>query len=185
MGLALRGVEVGRRIRQVDVVYRHEQEVGPIAALVPRHLHVLRAAQRHLRQQLLQLGAELLRLGRELPVHVVGLAHRLGGALFRQLPDDLALDRPVCREQLLDRPRREVHADFRQHRMHDPRRALELRAARGVVPQPRPPDALLVLLVALLARLAVAANQVQIGRCQRLQVALGQRLGKISQKLAV
>ena len=50
MRLALRGVEVGRRERQVHVVDRDEQEAGAVARLVPRHLEVLRAAQWHLRQ---------------------------------------------------------------------------------------------------------------------------------------
>ena len=72
--LALRRIEVGRGERQVHVVDRDEQEVRPVARFVPRHLHVLRAAERHLRQELLELCAELRRLRRELPVHEVGLA---------------------------------------------------------------------------------------------------------------
>ena len=48
--LALRGVEVGRRERQIHVVDHDGEEAGAVARLVPRHLEVLRAAQWHLRQ---------------------------------------------------------------------------------------------------------------------------------------
>ena len=41
----------------ISIVDGDEQELGAVARLGPRHLHVLRAAQRHLRQELLQLGA--------------------------------------------------------------------------------------------------------------------------------
>ena len=48
--LALRGVEVGCRKRQVHVVDHDGKEVRAVTRLVPRHLEVLRAAEWHLRQ---------------------------------------------------------------------------------------------------------------------------------------
>ena len=102
MRLALRRVEVGRGERQVHVVDRDEQEVRPVARFVPRHLHVLRAAERHLRQELLELCAELRRLRRELPVHELRLALSLLDLVACRLAGDEVLDWALWREQLLD-----------------------------------------------------------------------------------
>ena len=177
--LALRAVEVRRGERQVHVVDRDEQEVRAVARLRPRHLHVLRTAQRHLRQQLLQLGAELAALHGQLPVHEGRLALRLLDLIARGLARDEVLDRPLRREQLLDGARREVDAGLGQHRMHDLGRALELRAARRVIAQPGAAQAFLVLLVALLARFLVLADQIEVRLRQRLQFAVGHVLGEV------
>ena len=133
MGLALGAVEVRGRKRQQHLVDGDEQELWAVLRLVPRHLHVLRAAKWHLREQLLQLSAEALALRRELPVHEVGLASGLRHARLGHRADDLGLDRSVRWEQLLDGAAGEVHAHFGQHGMHDARCALELRASRRVV----------------------------------------------------
>jgi hypothetical protein len=177
--LALRAVEVGRGERQVHVVDGDEQELGPVARLVPCHLHVLRAAERHLRQELLKLCAELRALHRELPVHEVRLALGLLELVDRRVAGDEVLDRTLRREQLLDGAGGEVHARLGQHRMHDLGRALELRAAGRVVAQTSAAQALFVLLVALLARLFVLADQVKVRRGQRAQLALGHGLGEV------
>ena len=157
--LALRGVEVGRRKWQVHVVDHDGEEAGAVARLVPRHLEILRAAERHLRHELLKLGAELLALHGELPVHERCLALRLLDLLNR----DFALDQILCRtlrwQKLFDGACREVDARLGHHRVHDLRRAVELRAAGGVVAQTSAADAFFVLLVALLARLFVLADQ--------------------------
>ena len=100
--LALGAVEVGRGERQVHVVDCNEQELGAVARLVPRNLHVLATAQRHLRQQLLKLAPELGALGRELPVHEVGLALRLLDLLGGDVADEVVLHRTLRREQFLD-----------------------------------------------------------------------------------
>ena len=63
--------------------------------------------------------------------------------------------------------------------MHNLGRALELRAARRVIAQAGAAEAFLVLLVALLARLLVLADHVEIGACDLGQLALGHRLGQV------
>ena len=183
--LALRAVEVGRGERQVHVVDRDEQEVRPVARLVPRQLEVLRAAEWHLRQQLLQLAAERLALHRELPVHHARLA--LG--LLQLLDGDLALDQVLHRtlrgQQFADGARREVDARLGHHRVHDLRRALKLRAAGRVVTEAGAADALLVLLVAFLAGFLVLADQVEEARRQGVQLAVRHVLGEVRVELAV
>ena len=99
--LALRRVEVGRGERQVHIVDHDREEAGAVARLVPRQLEILRAAERHLRQQLLHLAAELLALDGQLPVH----HGRLALGLLDFIDGDLALDqvfgRTLRRQQFL------------------------------------------------------------------------------------
>ena len=78
MSAALGAVEIGGGEGQQQVVDGDKEELGAVLLLVPCDLEVLRAAQRHLRQKLLKLCAELGALGGELPVHVGGLALGLG-----------------------------------------------------------------------------------------------------------
>ena len=69
--------------------------------------------------------------------------------------------------------------------MDDLRRAVELRAAGCVVAEAGAADALFVLLVALLARLFVLADQFEeLGR-QAAEVAVRHRLGKVVVELVV
>ena len=181
---ALGRVEVGGREGQVHFVDADEQELGPVASLVPRDLEVLVAAQRHLRHKLLKLGAELLALLGELPVHQLDLAARLGDLRLGQLARHVVLDRPAAREKLLHHARREVDAALDEHGMHRLGRALELRAAGRVVGQPGAAQPLGVQLVALLARVLVDLDQVEQRRGEGRGGALRQCLGKVREPLA-
>ena len=183
--LALRRVEVRRGVGQVHLVDADEEGRRPVALLVPAQLEVLRAAQWHLRHELLKLGPELGRLHGHLPVQQLDLALGLLDLLLRRIADDVVLGRAAGGEDLLHRPGGEVHAGLGEHGMHDLRRALELRPARCVLAQTRAAQALLVLLVALLARLLVLADHFQQGRGQAGQLVLGERLGEVGVEVAL
>ena len=132
---ALGRVEVGRRVGQVHVVDRHEQEGRPVARLVPAQLEVLRTAQWHLRHELLQLGADLGALHGHLPVEQAHLALGLVDLLLRHRAGDVVLGRAAGREDLLHGSGREVDAGLGHERVHHLRCAGELRAAGCVVAQ--------------------------------------------------
>ena len=100
-------------------------------------------------------------LHRELPVHERRLALRLLDLLERDFALDQILGWALRRQQLLDGARREVDARLGHHRVDDLRCAVELSAAGRVVAEAGAADALFVLLVALLARLFVAADQLE------------------------
>ena len=104
----------------------------------------------------------------ELPVHQRRLALRLLDFLHRDFALDQVLGWTLRWQKLLDGARCEVDARLGHHRVHDLRCAVELRAAGRVIAQTCAADALLVLLVALLARLLVAADQFEELRRQRL-----------------
>ena len=74
LGYARRAVEVGRRVRQQDVIDRHPLAARATLLRVPAPLEVLRAAKRDLREELLHLVAVLFNLLRELPVQELRLA---------------------------------------------------------------------------------------------------------------
>ena len=185
MRAALGAVEVGRGEGQVDVVDRHEQEARAVAPLVPAELEVLGAAQRHLRQQLLELAAELLALRRQLPVHQAGLALGALELLVGDLADDVVLGRAAGGEQLLDGASGEVDAGLGEHGVNNAAGAAELRATRRVVAQASAAQALLVLVVALLARLLVFGDQVGEAARELLQLGLGHLLGQVLVEVAV
>ena len=182
---ALGRVKVGSRVGQVHVVDGDEQEGRAVALLVPAHLEVLGTAQRHLRHELLKLGADLGALDRQLPVHELGLAPGLGELLLRDLARHEVLGRALRREDFLHGAGREVDAGLGHHGVDDARRASELSPAGRVLAQPGAADALLVLLVALLARLLVAGDQLDELRRQPVHVRLAHGLGEVVVELAI
>ena len=117
--LALSGVEVGGRKRQVNVVDGNELGRRAIPLRGPHELQVLAATQRQLRRELLELAAQLGHLLRGLPVHEVGLAARFFQLLGLDLAHDLGLDRAGRREHLLHEAGAEVDASLDQHGVHD------------------------------------------------------------------
>ena len=62
---------------------------------------------------------------------------------------------------------------------------LEVGTTRGVVAQTRAANALLVLLVALLACFVVLVDQLQVPHCKTFEFVLGQRVGEILVKVLV
>ena len=133
MRAALGAVEVRSRKGQVHVVNGREQEAGTVAVLVPAHLQVLGPAQWHLRQELLDLGAELGRLHRELPVHERRLAVGLLDPLHGDLADDEVLGGSAGGHQLLHGACRKIYAGLGHHGVHHLAGALELSSAGCVV----------------------------------------------------
>ena len=184
MRLALGGVEVGRRERQIDVVDGDELAARAIAALVPSELEVLRAAQRKLRAELLELAPELRDLLGQLPVHVLRFTRRFS-QLFRVLrADDLGAHRTVGRHHLLHHPRGKVHAGLDQHWVHDFARAGERGSPRCVVAESGAPQSFLIHLVAALACVFVAADLVEQVLNDNFQLALIDFVDDVGKMLA-
>ena len=161
MRLALCAVEACGAVGQVDIVDRNEQRGRAVLLLVPDQFQVLRATERHLREQLFHLWAELGHLVSELPVHELLLALCLLDLLSRDVTGDIFLHRTIRRQKLFANARREIDAGFGQHRVHDLRRALEIRAAGRVITKASAAQAFLILLVAQRAGFLIALNELK------------------------
>ena len=159
--LALGSVEAGGAVGQINVVDGHEDRHGPIALLVPDHFHVLSAAKRDLRGQLLKLRPELNHLLGQLPVHELLLALGLLALRLRHFSGNVFLDRAIGWEDFLDHTRREIHAGLGEHRMHHLGRALKVSATGGIIAQSSAAQALLVLLVTQRAGFLVTLDELQ------------------------
>ena len=115
-----------------------------------------------MREHLLLFIAEFFDLLGDLPVKPVAFALGDLHFVFCDVAQDLRFGRTIGRKQLFNGAGSEIDASFGHYRVHDLAGAVEIRASRCVIAQSGAPNALFVLLIALLTGFFVLFGQLNV-----------------------